>query len=348
MEITESSIQKFFDYQCGACDAFLIAQYLKENQEAYNPVLEREWNNSECVYVEAEEYFHIRQQVWHVVLKRKQNNLIRMAVSIAACAALLFSLNIFLARKENVKNTLAKNGIQNSGWNFRMNTSDNESYVRLEDGSDVRLQKNSFIKYQSLTQGNKRDVYLEGKAFFKVAKNKAKPFTVWASGITTTALGTQFSVAVNKSRIIIKLFEGKVVVKATHRLKGWKRKEIYLLPGTEFIYDSVSALFMVRPFKINDSPEKEKNTGAGAENMQAEVFKNANWYMFNNQPLVQVFKQLEEIYNVHIEYKERDFESVYFIGKFDKNDSVTDVLKNITLLKKLNLTQKGNTYIIKK
>ena len=71
-----------------------------------------------------------------------------------------------------------------------------------------------------------------------------------------------------------------------------------------------------------------------------------SWYMFNNQPLAQVFKQLEEMYGVEILYSATDIEKMYFIGKFSKTDSVSNILKQIAALNNLTVTRQNNTYTI--
>ena len=70
--------------------------------------------------------------------------------------------------------------------------------------------------------------------------------------------------------------------------------------------------------------------------------------MFNNQPLAQVFKQLEEMYGVEIVYEEADIQKMYFIGKFSKNDSVSTILNQIASLNNLTVTRTNSTYIIRK
>lgn len=71
-----------------------------------------------------------------------------------------------------------------------------------------------------------------------------------------------------------------------------------------------------------------------------------NGYHFRNQPLRDVFATLEQLYGVQIEYKNVNLKNVYFIGSFEKTDSIESVLNNIALLKELQIQHKGNTYII--
>ena len=70
--------------------------------------------------------------------------------------------------------------------------------------------------------------------------------------------------------------------------------------------------------------------------------------MFNNQSLPQIFDQLEKMFNVEIGYDRKDIEKLYFIGKFDKTDSVEYILGCITTINDLTLSKQGNKFLIHK
>ena len=69
---------------------------------------------------------------------------------------------------------------------------------RLPDSSLVWLNASSSIRYHELFT-EKRDIQLEGEAFFEVTHDPAHPFRVEAGGIRTTVLGTTFNVRAYKS-----------------------------------------------------------------------------------------------------------------------------------------------------
>jgi len=84
--------------------------------------------------------------------------------------------------------------------------------VTLADGSVVTLSTDTLVRTRQ--DDGKRLVYLDrGQAFFKVAKDRAHPFEVHASGRTVTAVGTAFEVRVD-SGFKVTLVEGKVRVDA--------------------------------------------------------------------------------------------------------------------------------------
>lgn len=85
--------------------------------------------------------------------------------------------------------------------------------VQLADGSTVTIGRKSRIKYPAGFAGEKRDVILEGEAFFEVAKNANKPFTVLTGDVHTEVLGTSFKVTAQpKAAVEVAVVTGKVRV----------------------------------------------------------------------------------------------------------------------------------------
>jgi hypothetical protein len=352
MEITESLIQKFFDYKCTVEEADAVAAYFVSNPDKLAEYFEDEWVETGEVHLSAEEYWELLQGIQQKT-DQKKNNLKWIWTVTAVAASLLLVIVmaewLFVSRtRDDQYNRVSTKTAGISRWQTKMNTTDREMKILLEDGSVVRLQAGTVLKYSQLfSRLTTRDIYLSGSAFFKVAKDKTKPFTVYAGNIATTAVGTQFTVKEDNGKVTVKLYEGKVAVRAVIPLAGWKENKWYLLPGQELIYDQASVTLVVRTFPADSgvqAGEKHKTNG----HTPHETINTVNWYQFNNQSLTRVFAQLEELYNVKIEYNEKEMKNVYFIGKFEKKDSVESILKNIALLKRLQLERKGNTYVFKR
>jgi len=238
-----------------------------------------------------------------------------------------------------------------------INNSANPKTVRLQDGSVIILSAGSSVSFQEPFVGNKRDITLIGSAEFSVAADKTKPFTVFSQDISTTALGTQFSVTASEAShsITVKLYEGKVVVKSVAIATRKLEKEICLLPGQQMVYNNVNATAIVSSFKVNkqnDLRQKDSRdeiiNGEAAEATGNSSYDKTPWYMFNNQSLTVVFKQLSEMYQVEIVFSKKDVRNMYFIGKFNKADSLENILKQISTLNNLKLKKDGKKFIIKK
>lgn len=349
MLITEATIQKFFDHKCTKGEAEAVAAYLQANPELLDRYFEDEWKNGATEELSEEESALLLQ---HVRMQAEINTPVRWmrkTIAVAASLLIVFCMGWLLrSQKQPLQLAKAKPAVPaDKQWQVRSNLTAKAMNLVLEDASVLKLQPASVIKYISFAGETKRDVCLSGESFFKVAKDKTKPFTVFAGGVATTAVGTEFSVAEKNGRVTVKLFEGKVRIQATTHLPGWKKKELYLSPGEEFIYDKNAALFEVRAILKEHKPVAEKVYVKGEESITPPpVITTANWYMFNNQSLSNVFGQLEEIYNVKITYDPGDVKNVYFIGRFEKTDSLVDILRNIALLKKLNIRHTDNRYVI--
>ena len=85
------------------------------------------------------------------------------------------------------------------------------STVRLRDGSVVTLDTDTVLRAR--LEDDRRSIRLSrGQAYFKVAKDRTRPFTVAAGDKVVTAVGTAFSVRLQKKAVEVTLVEGKVRV----------------------------------------------------------------------------------------------------------------------------------------
>lgn len=86
--------------------------------------------------------------------------------------------------------------------------------IRLPDNSTVILKKGSKIKYANTFTKSKREVYLEGEAFFEVTKDAHRPFIVRTNELITKVLGTSFSIRAynNDKEFNVTVNTGKVSV----------------------------------------------------------------------------------------------------------------------------------------
>lgn len=83
--------------------------------------------------------------------------------------------------------------------------------MTLPDGTMVTLDSNTVLRARE-TPGRRLVSLERGRAFFRVARDPSRPFSVVAGGKTVTALGTAFDVSLEKSGLEVVLVEGKVKV----------------------------------------------------------------------------------------------------------------------------------------
>lgn len=83
--------------------------------------------------------------------------------------------------------------------------------LTLEDGSIVELNTGAKVEVH-FTPAERRVQLLRGEAHFSVAKNPARPFIVAADQYTVRAVGTAFSVSLDREAVAVLVTEGKVTV----------------------------------------------------------------------------------------------------------------------------------------
>jgi transmembrane sensor len=271
------------------------------------------------------------------------------AIAVAVLLFLGFQWGWFAGQTKTTGPVTVNDQIQSTPvLHYETNTSGATRKLLLQDGSEITLANNSEISYEQPFTGAKRDVILKGKATFKVAKDKNRPFTVISDEIATTALGTQFTVdntGTNKN-IVVSLLEGSVVIRSA------RLSQDYLLkPGEKLTYNREEATAHVSTWKLNKNagyhPHEEAVPGHDSPSLPGDT-GGTTWYMFNNQPLSDVFEQLKAMYNVKIEYSRKEVANMYFIGRFEKTDSLGMILERIAQANSLQMTRAGGKYTIGK
>jgi len=84
--------------------------------------------------------------------------------------------------------------------------------VALNDGSFVRLGPKSRLAFTP--HERRRDVWLDGRAYFAVARDPARPFQVRTRAGLATVLGTRFEVVVDREDMRLAVVEGRVSLAA--------------------------------------------------------------------------------------------------------------------------------------
>jgi ferric-dicitrate binding protein FerR (iron transport regulator) len=186
--------------------------------------------------------------------------------------------------------TISKHLIEN------INTSEKTITLKLPDESIVELAANSRIAYaNNFDSVDTRDVYLSGKAFFKVTKNPTRPFRVFANEIVTKVLGTSFTVRSfeKDTTIQITVKTGKVSVYSQFAANAKETSSnhlggIIVTPNQELVYERSKQEFQKTLLK---NPE--------------EIVPDATYQkemLYEEAPLEKVFTQLSKIYGINIVY----------------------------------------------
>lgn len=89
----------------------------------------------------------------------------------------------------------------------------------LADGSEVQLGPNTVLRVD-IGDARRSVALARGEAYFKIAKDPARPFFVQVNAFAVRATGTEFAVARRKSELIVTVAEGSVRVAPSSRAEG--------------------------------------------------------------------------------------------------------------------------------
>ncbi|WP_437918015.1 FecR family protein [Sphingobacterium sp. LRF_L2] len=188
--------------------------------------------------------------------------------------------------------------------------------ITLSDGSEVWLNSESKLYYSAQLGKQKREVFLEGEAYFKVAKLyvsegdtvRRVPFVVKTAKQTIEVLGTQFNVSAygDEPGISTTLVEGKVKVTMDSVGAHGGINEMVLKPGESTITGTGGLL-------LNDLSSKQQTAWK------------EGYFDFTNMPLDQVMRQLGRWYGVDIAY-EGKIPKIMFYGTIERNNRLSTIM----------------------
>jgi len=165
--------------------------------------------------------------------------------------------------------------------------------VTLPDGTRVWLNSASSIRYPASFPDDQRQVTITGEAYFEVAKDPGKPFSVHAAGRQEVkVLGTDFNINAynNEATINTTLLEGAVRVSPLATNEGQAAK--VLRPGQQAQLGSNNGTGKDNTINIIENADLEK----------VMAWKNGQ-FNFRGESLDEVLKQLERWYNIEIIYE---------------------------------------------
>lgn len=182
------------------------------------------------------------------------------------------------------------------GLQKRTNTTDKLLICRLYDGTQIHLAPNSSVEFPAKFAGGKRDVFLTGKAFFRVARNPQKPFLVYTGDIVTKVLGTSFWVnAADDNRSVeVSVMTGRVSVFQRDARNDYVSDKIksgvILTPNQRVTYTRQGQTFVTGlvEYPVVIAPEKSSEV--------APVVP----FVFDDAPLGKVVARLEQAYGIDI------------------------------------------------
>lgn len=200
-----------------------------------------------------------------------------------------------------------------------------QNNVILPDGSKVVLDAGSKLSFPKGFNGNLREVYLSGEAYFEVTHNQKKAFVVYANKGIITVLGTKFNVRAWKfddNEVEVVVAEGSVSLRG----KESEKENVVVINKGKMSCLTSTHLKPITPERVN------------IENhlawMKRELF-------LENTPLNEVLDKLARWYDLQFELPSPVYDKVRLTGTFQKK-SVNHILEAIGLMIHLDYKRENN------
>ena len=258
----------------------------------------------------------------------------------ASVAAIILTVGWFSMRsgpESGVDQTASRIGSAPDGSFSHSNLTDVGEAVTLSDGTRVFLSPGATLKASRSFESGRREVHLTGEAFFDVAEDPSRPFSVYSGGIATRVLGTSFNIKPigDGAKIEVSVRTGKVEVFETGELEG-RREEtsgvsmngVVLTPNQRVVYRRSDGSFEA---SLVEAPVPLSPVGVKGRPVVG--------FVFSETPLQKVVESLELAYGIEMEVENEGLLRCTFTGDIGRQD----------LFEKLDILNKalGTTYVVK-
>jgi len=200
--------------------------------------------------------------------------------------------------------------------------------VTLEDGTMIWLNADSKLRYPAHFDKRHREVYLDGEAYFDVMHDQERPFTVHTAHLTTTVLGTAFSVTAYNNIPVesVVVSRGKVRVAHNNQVLG------FLTPDKRVDYQVGNG----------------KSYLSGTDATAAAAWKDGK-LQFENQNMLDIAARLSRWYGYNVRFAHTGLKNCRYTASFDNHiplNSLLKVMKAISMVNyRIDSVQKSVTFL---
>ncbi len=190
---------------------------------------------------------------------------------------------------------------------------DKEYWVTLDDGSLVHLNYDSRLIYPEKF-GDRRDVILEGEAYFMVAHDKSRQFVVHTPQGDVKVYGTEFNVNTRNENEAVNV----VLVKGSVGFTPTEGTETMLAPGQILSYGNHQ--LSIRPTDI--APYIAWNTGE---------------FVFSDWTLARIMSVIARWYGLEVRFMNKDLGERKYSGSLSRYEDLKPTLETIEMVTGLDL-----------
>ncbi|MEY8590054.1 FecR domain-containing protein [Butyricimonas hominis] len=199
-----------------------------------------------------------------------------------------------------------------------------EFCLTLSDGTKVWLNSATSIQYPVAFGTKERRVFVQGEAYFEVAKDAKKPFIVQFMSSAVTVLGTSFNVRAypEEGHSLTTLAEGSVCITGGDNT-------ISIKPGEQVEVDALSGDMVKREVEVRDFTSWKDGR-----------------FVFVRRPLEEIMRTLERWYDIRVVFKDEEAKRISLSGDLRRYDNFSRVVEMLGLTGDARFEIKGNDVYI--
>jgi ferric-dicitrate binding protein FerR (iron transport regulator) len=181
----------------------------------------------------------------------------------------------------------------------------------LEDGTRITLKHGGVLDYPRHFGKAKREVHLDGEAFFEVSKDSKRPFFVYNNNLVTEVLGTSFNVKAVRNGVEVAVSTGRVAVYENDNKIPLSPREklengVIVTPNQKVTYYEQARHFVT---SIVDTPMPVPSIDEKKDPIN---------FVYDDMPLSTVLASIEKAYNIEIVLENESLKNCPFTGDLTK------------------------------
>lgn len=203
--------------------------------------------------------------------------------------------------------------------------------IQLFVGTKIWLSPSGSLRYADQLINNYREVWLDGEAFFEVAKDKTHPFIIHSGRMQTQVVGTSFNIKSFSKQNIYNVTVVTGIVKVS-MLSPQKEKlsEVILKPKQQAIYNNTQGTLTDKTVATIEPVIKKRN----------------GILSYDGTPVPDVIADFEHYYNQSIELENKSATCLCY-GEFDTTKPIEIVLRQLAEAIGATIKQTDKGYFIK-
>ena len=167
--------------------------------------------------------------------------------------------------------------------------------------------------------------FCHARACFDVVHTPERPFIVDAGDVRVEVLGTYFGVSAYPADAEVRT----TLVCGAVRMVDRTGRMMTLAPDEQAVFDRTTGVMTTQ-----------------AVDARAQLGWTDNLFVFRNQTVEQIMRQLSRWYDVEVAYGGEQVKGMRFTGNFDRSSQLADILAMLSVVYDVEFSLSGNTVTV--